>query len=149
MWSAGCHLHEIMGTILQMKIFSIIHTFLVCFLPSDMPQLSSAKSMRDSRGQNDDNSIINHAYYGYITTLYGRREREGGVPMALNTKMYVMSGILFPHPPCVRGFHRFWIIRVLYGYLKTDKLVSFFDCCGYKTMKYNHFCYIWCWFLLL
>ncbi len=50
-----------MGVTLQMKIFSIIHTFLGCFLPSDMPQLSSAKYLRDSRGQNDDNSITNHA----------------------------------------------------------------------------------------
>ncbi len=39
--------------------------------------------------------------YGYITTLYSRRWRGGGVHPALYTKMYVMSVILFPLPPWV------------------------------------------------
>ncbi len=31
-------------------------------------------------------------------------EERGGVPLALNTKMYIMLGILFPHPPCLHWF---------------------------------------------
>ncbi len=44
--------------------------------------------------------ITKPSIYSYITTLYGRRGRGGGVHPALYTKMYVMSAILFPPPPC-------------------------------------------------
>ncbi len=32
---------------------------------------------------------------------------------------------------------------------ENGQISEFFDCCGYKTMKYDYFCYIWCWFMLL
>ncbi len=92
-------MHKIVGLTLQMKIFSIIHIFLGCFLPSDMPQLSSAKSLRDSHCQNDDDSITKHAYYGYITTLYGRRGRGGGGPLGLKHENVHHVGDFISTPP--------------------------------------------------
>ncbi len=65
-----------------------------------MPQLSSAKSLRDSHHQNDDDSITKHAYYGYITTLYGRRgERGGEGPLGLKHENVHHVGDFISTPP--------------------------------------------------
>ncbi len=75
------------------------------------------KSLRDSHGRNDYNSITNHTYYGYIIALYSRRGGRGPLSFKHENVGHVRDFIFNPPLLATMTSSTCFMFMVIFFYL--------------------------------